>query len=43
VTEFIFQVLCVNGATTLPVTLADLPPQVPGADAVEPEPHPLER
>ncbi len=34
-TKLIIQIPCLNEATTLPVTLADLPRQVPGIDAVE--------
>jgi glycosyltransferase involved in cell wall biosynthesis len=35
VTKLIIQIPCLNEASTLPVTLADLPRQVPGVDAVE--------
>ena len=34
-TKLIIQIPCLNEASTLPVTLADLPRQVPGIDAVE--------
>jgi glycosyltransferase involved in cell wall biosynthesis len=35
VTKLIIQIPCLNEASTLPVTIADLPRQVPGIDAVE--------
>jgi len=35
VTKLIIQIPCLNEAATLPVTLADLPRQVPGIDVVE--------
>jgi len=35
VTKLIIQIPCLNEASTLPATIADLPRQVPGIDAVE--------
>ncbi len=34
-TKLIIQIPCLNEASTLPATIADLPRQVPGIDAVE--------
>ena len=33
--KLIIQIPCLNEAATLPATLADLPTQIPGIDAIE--------